>query len=282
MATRHLFALLCGLALATPAGAGEIVRDLKAPSEALGRELGYALYRPDGASGALPTVYLLHGRNSKPADWLDMAHAAETADRLIAEGRIPPLLIVLPDAGNSWYAGKMAAAVAGDLPSWIEKRHGAKPSRGGRALAGNSMGGFGAVGIALAYPERFVAAASMSGAFWMSLDEDKALDAGMQARVGRVFEGAFGRPFARDVFLKHSPHALANAYLAGGAKPSIYLVSGAEDRFGLTEQSRIMLRVLGAKGFDAAFETIPGDHEWGTWERSLPRALEFIARRWAP
>lgn len=278
----RLFTLALGIALAAPAGAGEIARDLKAPSAALGREISYALYRPDGARGALPTVYLLHGRNSKPADWLDMAHAGETADRLIAQGRIPPLLIVLPEAGNSWYAGKMAAAVASDLPAAIEARHGAIASRGARALAGNSMGGFGAVGIALAHPDRFVAAASMSGAFWMALDEDKALDAGMTARVGRVFEGAFGQPFAREVFLKHSPHALANAFPASRAKPAIYLVSGAEDRFGLTEQSRTMLRVLGAKGFDAAFETIPGDHEWGTWERSLPRALEFIARRWGP
>jgi enterochelin esterase family protein len=282
MATRHALAVLSILAFAAPAAAGEVVRDLKAPSEALGRELSYALYRPDGARGPLPTVYLLHGRNSKPADWLDMARAADTADRLIAEGRMPPCLIVLPDAGNSWYAGKMAAAVAGELPSWIEKRHGARAARGARALAGNSMGGFGAVGIALAYPDRFATAASMSGAFWMALDEDKALDADMTARVGRVFEGAFGAPFSRDVFLKHSPHALASSYPAERAKPAIYLVSGADDRFGLSEQSRTMLRVLGAKGFDVAFETVPGDHEWGTWERSLPRALEFIARRWGP
>ena len=281
MVRRRIFAFLVGLGLAAPAAAGEVLRDLKAPSEALGRDLVYALYRPDGARGPLPAVYLLHGRNSKAADWLDMAHAAETADRLIAEGRIPPCLIVLPDAGNSWYAGTMAAAVARDLPNTIEKRHGALAARGGRALAGNSMGGFGAVGIALAYPDRFVAAASMSGAFWMMLDEDKPLDTDMQARVSRVFEGAFGEPFARATFLKHSPFALASGYAPAAIKPSVYLVSGAEDRFGLAEQSRKMLGLLRDRDFDVAYDTIPGDHDWGTWERSLPRALEFIARRWA-
>lgn len=280
MISRHLVALALGLGLAAPAGAGEVVRDLKAPSEALGRDLGYALYRPDNARGPLPTVYLLHGRNSKPGEWLDLGHVADTADRLIAEGRIPPSLIVLPDAGNSWYAGSMAMAVARDLPGIVEKRHGALASRGARAIAGNSMGGFGAVGIALAYPERFAAAASLSGAFWIMLDEDKPLAPDMQARVARVFEGAFGAPFARPVFLKHSPYALAMGYPAEREKPAVYLVSGSEDRFGLAEQSRIMLRVLTAKQFDVAFETVPGDHEWGTWERSLPRALEFIARRW--
>lgn len=281
MNRRSALGFLLGLGLSASASAGEVVRDLKAPSEALGRDLAYALYRPDNARGPLPAVYLLHGRNSKPAEWLDLGQVAATADRLIAEGRMPPCLIVLPDAGNSWYAREMAIAVAQDLPAAIEKRHGALAARGGRALAGNSMGGFGAVGIALAYPERFVAAASLSGAFWMSLDEDKPLDSDMQARVARVFEGAFGAPFARPVFLKHSPYALAMGYPAGREKPAVYLVSGAEDRFGLAEQSRVMLGVLQAKAFDVAYETVPGDHEWGTWERSLPRALEFIARRWA-
>jgi S-formylglutathione hydrolase FrmB len=280
MFLRRLSALALGLCLAAPAGAGEIVRDLQAPSEALGRDLAYALYRPDDARRPLPTVYLLHGRNSKPGEWLDLGDVKATADRLIAEGRIPPLLIVLPDAGNSWYAGDMAMAVARDLPAAVEKRHGALASRGARALAGNSMGGFGAVGIALAHPDRFVAAASLSGAFWMTLDEDKPLDPDMQARVARVFEGAFGAPFARTTFLKHSPYALAMGHPVGREKPSVYLVSGAEDRFGLAEQSRTLLRVLTEKAFDVAFETVPGDHEWGTWERSLPRALEFIARRW--
>lgn len=276
-----LLAFVLGISLSATAHAGDVRRDLKAPSEALGRELGYALYRPDDSRGPLPTVYLLHGRNGAPEDWLGMGRMVDTADRLIAEGRIPPCLIVLPDAGNSWYAGDMARAIALDLPATIERRHGAIAARGGRALAGNSMGGFGATGIALAYPERFAAAASMSGAFWMMLDDDKPLDADMRARVARVFEGAFGAPFDRATFLKHSPYALAMGYPADRAKPAVYLISGAEDRFGLTEQSRTMLRALTAKGFDVAFETVPGDHEWGTWERSLPRALEFIARRWA-
>lgn len=280
MLARRLLAFVLGLGLAAPSVAGEVVRELKAPSEALGRDLAYALYRPDDARGALPTVYLLHGRNSKPGEWLDLGQVAATADRLIAEGRMPPCLIVLPDAGNSWYAGAMALAVARDLPAFVEKRHGALASRGGRALAGNSMGGFGAVGIALAYPERFAAAASLSGAFWMALDEDKPLDDDMRARVARVFEGAFGAPFARETFLKHSPYALAMGYPDALRKPAVYLVAGAEDRFGLAEQSRTMLRVLTAKQFDVAFEAVPGDHEWGTWERSLPMALEFIARRW--
>jgi enterochelin esterase-like enzyme len=269
MVARRFLAFVLSLGLAAPSFAGEVVRDLKAPSEALGRDLPYALYRPDNARGALPTVYLLHGRNSKPDEWLDLGRVAETADRLIAQGRMKPSLIVLPDAGNSWYAGAMATAVARDLPGFVEKRHGALATRGGRALAGNSMGGFGAVGIALAYPERFAAAASLSGAFWMALDEDKPLDDDMRARVARVF-------------LKHSPYALAMGYPDVLRRPAVYLVSGAEDRFGLVEQSRVMLRVLTAKQFDVAFETVPGDHEWGTWERSLPMALEFIARRWEP
>ncbi len=277
---RAIVALLAVL-IALPVHAGEVLRDLSAPSAALGRPLVYSIYKPDGAARDLPVVYLLHGRNSKPADWLDMAHVAQTADRLIAERKMPPCLIVLPDGGNSWYAGAMAAAIATDLPAEIERRFGASPSRGQRAIAGNSMGGFGALGIALAYPERFVAAASMSGAFWTMLESETALDDAMQARIARVFDGAFGTPFARANFLKHSAHALAVALPAAMPKPAIFLTAGEADFGSIHAQSADLARMLKDKGFDVESETAPGGHEWGTWERALPRALEFIARRWA-
>jgi len=277
---RAIVALLA-VFLASPVHAGEVLRDLSMPSAALGRPLTYSIYKPDNAARDLPVVYLLHGRNSNPADWLDMAHAAQTADRLIAERKIPPCLIVLPDGGNSWYAGAMAAAIATDLPAEIEKRFGASPSRGQRAIAGNSMGGFGALGIALAYPERFVAAASMSGAFWTFLENETALDDTLQARVARVFDGAFGAPFARTNFIKHSAHALAVALPAAMPKPAIFLTTGETDFGSIQAQSDDLARMLKDKGFDVESETAPGGHEWGTWERALPRTLEFIARRWA-
>ncbi len=277
---RAIAALLAVL-IAGPAWAGDVLRDLSMPSAALGRPLVYSIYKPDGAARDLPVVYLLHGRSSKPADWLDMAHAAQTADRLIAERRIPPCLIVLPNGGNSWYAGAMATAIAVELPAEIERRFAASPARGQRAIAGNSMGGFGALGIALAYPERFIAAASMSGALWTILENDAALDEAMQARVARVFDGAFGTPFVRANFLKHSAHALAVALPAAMPKPAIYLTAGTTDFGTIQAQNADLARMLKDKGFDVESETAPGGHEWGTWERALPRALEFIARRWA-
>jgi enterochelin esterase family protein len=277
---RAIVALLAVL-IALPAWAGDVLRDQAALSAVLGRPLVYSIYRPDGAARDLPVVYLLHGRNSKPADWLDMAHAAQTADRLIAERRIPPCLIVMPDGGNSWYAGPMAAAIASELPAEIERRFAGSPVRGQRAIAGNSMGGFGALGIALSYPERFVAAASMSGAFWTMLENDAPLDAAMQARIARVFDGAFGTPFARANFLKHSAHALAVALPAAMPKPAIYLTAGTEDFGTIRAQSDDLARLLKDRGFDVESDTAPGGHEWGTWERALPHALEFIARRWA-
>ena len=276
---RAIAALLAVLS-AGPAWAGDVLRDLSMPSAALGRPLVYSIYKPDGAARDLPVVYLLHGRSSKPADWLGMAHAAQSADRLIAERRIPPCLIVLPDGGNSWYAGAMATAIAVELPAEIERRFAASPARGQRAIAGNSMGGFGALGIALAYPERFIAAASMSGALWTILENDVALDEAMQARVARVFDGAFGTPFVRANFLKHSAHALAVALPAAMPKPAIYLTAGTTDFGTIQAQSADLARMLKDKGFDVESETAPGGHEWGTWERALPRALEFIARRW--
>lgn len=276
---RAALALLT-LLIGTSAWAGETLRDLPAPSAALGRPLVYSIHKPDGDARGLPVIYLLHGRNSKPADWLDMAHVAQTADRLIADGTIPPCLIVLPDGGNSWYANAMAQAVAFDLPAEIERRFAASAARGARAIAGNSMGGFGALGLALAHPDRYVAAASMSGAFWTQLENEAPLDETMQARIARVFDGAFGTPFSRANFVKHAALPLARALPMTSPKPAIFLTSGSEDFGSIAAQSGELARMLKDKGFDVESESAPGGHEWGTWERALPRVLTFIARRW--
>jgi len=122
---------LLALALALPAHAGEVEPSLRMTSTALGRPLEFALYRPDGLTKGLPVVYLLHGRASDPQEWLRMGMVRATADRLIAQERIPRMLIVLPDAGNSWYVdtppgavGAIETAIVGELPAAIEKAYG--------------------------------------------------------------------------------------------------------------------------------------------------------------
>jgi S-formylglutathione hydrolase FrmB len=271
---------------AAGADASEILVDRPYESAALGRPAVYSVVRPEQAAGKLPVVYLLHGRDSSAAEWLRLGNVVQTLDRLIAEKRIPPLMLVLPDAGNGWYVDgpAMAAetAVARDLVADVERSFDVRRDREGRAIAGNSMGGFGAVRIALAYPERYVAAASMSGAFWTRIKPDTAIDDAMAARLGRVFSGAFGQPFDPKFFVARDPEQTARRLPPGVPHPALYLTASRGDRFRLAEEQDVMELRLKAAGLEVASAVTEGDHDWGTWAAAFPDVLEFLASKLKP
>jgi S-formylglutathione hydrolase FrmB len=164
------------------ASAGEVVFDLKAPSPVLGREITYTLYRPDSApaeDSPLPVLYLFHGLDGSARDWVELGRARETLDRLIAEKRLKPLLVVMPMAGNGWYVdnpdpggmGALAKALTQDLVTHVERTHPALSCRSGRATGGLSMGGYGALLYAMDHPDRYAAAFSLSGALFQPMPE---------------------------------------------------------------------------------------------------------------
>ncbi len=278
-------ALVVAAVLAAGAAqAGEVETGLRMESEVLGRPLEFALYRPDRATKGLPVVYLLHGRASDPGEWLRMGHVRATADRLIAAELIPPMLIVLPDGGSSWWvdtpaanAGAVATAVSEELPRAIERAYATNPTRTGRAIAGNSMGGFGALRLAFSHPGRYAAVASMSGAFWTRIKPGIRIDDDMAGRLQRVFAGAFGTPFDVGRFLSQAPLTLAAAVPAKDRLP-VYLTVSSGDRFRLADEQDTVENALRAGGYAVVSRTTEGDHDWGTWEAALPDVLVFLGR----
>jgi enterochelin esterase family protein len=275
---------LAALAFARAAHAGEIETGLRMESAALGRPLEFALYRPDRATKGLPVVYLLHGRASDPGEWLRMGNVRATADRLIAAELIPPMLIVLPDGGNSWWAdtppgnaGAVETAVADELPAAIERAYATNAARDGRAIAGNSMGGFGALRIAFGHPGRYAAVASMSGAFWTRIRPGMAVDDDLAQRLQRVFAGAFGTPFDVARFVAGSPLVRA-AQVPPAERPPVFLTVSGGDRFRLAEEQDTVENSLRAMGYAVVSRTTPGDHDWGTWEAALPEVLVFLGK----
>jgi S-formylglutathione hydrolase FrmB len=279
---RLLFGAVVAVLAAACANASEISVDVKYESAALKGTAQYSVVRPDKSADPLPVVYLLHGRDSSAAEWLRLGNVAPTLDRLIAEHRIPPLMVVLPDAANGWYvdgpAMAMETAVVRDLVADVERRYRVRTDRAGRAIAGNSMGGFGAVRIALGYPERYAAAASMSGAFWIRVTREMAIDETMAGRLARVFSGSFGQPFDPKFFVTQSPEEMARKMPSSVPQPALYLTASRGDRFRLNEEQDTMAILLRKYGLEVATDTTEGDHDWGTWSSALPDVLAFLGR----
>ena len=184
-----LFAFIA-LLVTLPATAGVVVtREFDSP--ALQRKWTYAVYLPDGYDTSklrYPVLYLLHGHGGGLYDWVNLGHIQQHADELIAHGDIPPAIIVMPDAGTTWFVDrkeKMETAMIRDLVGDAERNFRALGTRDGRLVGGLSMGGYGALRFVLKYPEMFAAAALLSPAIY---------DTEVPQASGARKAGVFGAP----------------------------------------------------------------------------------------
>jgi len=148
-------------------------------SDAMNVEIGYSVWLPPGydvAQDRLPVIYFLHGSGgTESADSPAFAHML--AERLAAK-KIPPVIAVFPNGGLSGYRdhpeGKVnvETMIIRELIPLIDRTYRTQSNRAGRVLGGFSMGGGGAVRLALKYPEMFSAAASWAGAFFRRAGDD--------------------------------------------------------------------------------------------------------------
>ena len=142
-----------------PAWNDEFIKDRNAGGDSPYR----ILLPPDYQNGSrfYPTLYLLHGLFGSFENWTELAKLEPVSN----------LIIVMPEGGDGWYCDTAdrsemyESRVVGDLVPEIDARYRTIASRETRSIAGNSMGGYGALKIALKYPELFGFAASFSGAF---------------------------------------------------------------------------------------------------------------------
>jgi enterochelin esterase-like enzyme len=120
----------------------------------------------EGRTKRYPTLYLLHGSPGKDNDWFTGGKADQSADTLIALSKILELILILPDGngrpgqtsewGNSFdQRQNIETYVAVDLVKYVDTKYRTIADAAYRAIGGLSMGGFGAMNIALHHPEIF-------------------------------------------------------------------------------------------------------------------------------
>ena len=165
-----------GLSIAqSPSDAGGRVVEIDVPAPALAGNLlgtpdiqGVAVYLPPGydqqSDRRYPVIFLLHGIFDSHKVWLEHFDVPSTLDRLIKAGRIPELLVVMPDGGNKYgggfyrnspVSGHWGDYIADDLVSFIDERFRTLSASDSRAIVGHSMGGYGALHLAMNRPGVF-------------------------------------------------------------------------------------------------------------------------------
>lgn len=257
-----------------------VIREIAVPSATLGRPILCAVTLPESYDlepmRRFPLLLLLHGTDGTHHDWLDWG-GLEEGHTASAASSGTAFVIVTPAAGNSWYVdnlegeGAWETALVEDLLPAIETRFRTIQGRSGRAIAGLSMGGYGAVHLALRHLDLFAAVASLSGALYAPEDlvnEDDIAD----------FHGAFGDPFDVDRFADESIYADLAALPPDAVLPRFYLSSGGDDQYGLDLAALRLYGELKRREVPATLVVRAGyDHGWQFWHDDLRDVLDFVS-----
>jgi len=250
-------------------------------SSVLRRDWRYAVYTPPGrgpSAARCPTLYLLHGSHGCCDDFVEQGRLNVVLDHLIASGRLPPVVVAMPDGGDSWWLDhgdeRMESATIDEFIPHVERSEGVIGQRRSRVVGGVSMGGFGALRYALKHPDKFAAAALFSPAVYAGLPDGQST-----ARACAAFAAsASGEKlrFDPDKWRRESHLALFGAYLARNTPLRFSIDCGAVDELGLAEESSALYRLLRDHGQPARARLSPGGHDWPTWSTAFEASLPYV------
>ena len=221
---------------------------------------------PEGPADRPPKVlYLLHGMNGDHTVWM-----RKTAVERYAGPH--NLAVVMPAAQNSYYCNEAYGFrywdyVSEELPRVMQRYFRLSGRAEDTLVAGLSMGGYGAMRLALTYPERYAAAGSFSGA----VDVIRTLPDAPEARQAqwRRILGSEKPDGALDLM-----RLLARP--AQGNRPRLYVSCGTADT--LYAQHRAFVSALEAAHWDVTHAETPGvGHEWPFWDEQVRIFIENYA-----
>ncbi len=250
-------------------GKSALIRDAVFHSTSLQRDMRYRVLLPQHYEngGRFPVLYLLHGLYGDYLNW-------DTRTKLENYTRNLQLLIVMPDGDDSWYtnsatvpADKFEDYIAKDLISEIDEKYRTIGERHARAIAGLSMGGYGAMKLGIRYPDLFAFAGSLSGALNAPQNLDT-LRPEFRAKLLEVFgnEGSQQRA-ENDIFLLlNSPRQTSYPYF--------YLACGTGDFF--LETNRALTLQLSSRKLVYEYHETPGAHTWEYWDSALEPMLHAM------
>jgi S-formylglutathione hydrolase FrmB len=267
---------------------GKIIEQKVVASKILNKDVKYSLYLPPDyttSERTYPVVYLLHGYTDDNTGWLQFGEINRYADKAIAEGIIPPMIIVMPNGDSSFYINSYDGKekyedffIKEFMPS-IEKTYRIKSEKQYRGVAGLSMGGYGSLIYAIKYPELFSAAAPLSAAVrpddqMVNMDDDK-----WQKEYAQLYGrgGLKGKDRLTKAWYNNSILELVNTKSLDDLKKVRYWIDCGDDDF-LTKGNCLLHIALTDKGVPHEFRVRDGAHSWTYWRTGIVDALQFIGQ----
>jgi putative tributyrin esterase len=254
--------------------------EIELKSALLGRTINYRIlypikyFSPEKRDTRFPVIYLLHGLTGHSNNWLEKSRVALYATHY-------DLFIVMVEGNNGWYtdsatvpADKYESYILSELIPDVEKRFRVSTQREGRAVAGLSMGGYGAIKFGLKHPEMFGLAASMSGAFGAASWTAKELK-----DLGTIRDSLIQTFGPDDSPTRKSNDVFQLAREVSAKKitplPYFYIDCGTEDF--LFSNNRDFVNLLVELKIPHEYRQLPGTHAWTYWDAQLQEILRLAA-----
>ena len=254
------------------------VQTVQFESKMVGKTLPYNVLLPvdydqrAARTKRYPVLYLLHGLTGHYTNWLEYTHLVEYAKPY-------ELIIIMPEGNNGWYTDsatvpmdKYESYILEELIPDVQRRYRALDTRDGRAIAGLSMGGYGALKFGVKYPEEFAFAGSMSGALGAASWTEADLR-GFEF-IWQTLLPAFGSTRAANDINKLFRDLPASRI---AALPYVYFDCGTEDP--LLATNRSFVDTLLARKIPHEYRQLPGTHAWPYWDAQVQEVLRIAARK---
>jgi len=310
-------ALLAALLLAPSAAVAQpragTIRTDTLWAQSLGVRKAVTVYLPPSYAASpsrrYPVLFYLHGLTGNERNWAEQGGLGATLDSLARAGK-GEAIVVMPDGDDGWYTTwnalndpgcaadtvrKEKAAtycvpwlhyddyVAHDLVKWVDSHYRTRATRASRGIAGLSMGGYGAVSIALSYPTLFAAAASHSGVVSPRLigptpyaGQPRYARDSTELRTTRLWR-AMASPFGRDTigWIARDPGRMVERLVARKrAVPALLIDSGLDDPY--VDQSRDLHATLQRLRVPHRYAEWPGGHTWDYWRAHGAESAAFL------
>lgn len=277
--------LLCA-GTVTAQDRGQVVESLEVESEHLGESVPYSIYFPPGyldSNRRYPVLYLLHGFSDDEIGWVQFGRAAETADRSYAENESVPMIIVMPDAGVSWYINNYDGSLryedffVEELIPHVDDTYRTRPEREFRAIGGLSMGGYGSLVLALNNPTLFSSVVPLSAGIFT----DEQIVSMPQERwdylLGTPFrEGFEGEERLTTHYREHSVLDRVREMPEEQLASLRFWIDCGDDDF-LIQGNMALYEALLERNVEADFRVREGAHTWSYWRNGLPDLLSFVS-----
>ena len=218
------------------------------------------------SGGPFPVCYLLHGLSDDHTIWMRRTSIERYVQDL-------PLIVVMPDGGRSFYCDAVEgpayeAHIIRDVIGFVDRFFHTVPGREGRVIGGLSMGGYGALKLALKFPDMFCSAVSHSGAPGITRRKPHEVREDMKIEFGQIFgpkpDGG------KDCLYRLAETTDRNLM------PALRIDCGVDD--GLLESNRAYHAHLESLNIPHEYEEFPGAHTWDYWDTHIQEAIAFHRR----